>query len=163
MTAREPSPSYILAICEADIDGTPETRTLAMLAAESPDATQAELAALDAGSRHTRLLALHVNLFGQSMPLEATCPRCGERIEFTLRAEQLEVDPAPEAALSCTSCAHDWMAGINIDEILWRRISRRGIAILEDVVALSKAYGWSESDIFTMSEARRQYYRNAIG
>jgi hypothetical protein len=163
MTAREPSPSYILAICEADIDGTPETRALAMLAAEAPDATPAELAALDAGSRNRRLLALYVRLFGQSIPLEATCPRCGGHIEFTLRAEQLEADPAPEVALSCPNCAHDWMGGVKIDEILWRRITRRGTAILEDVVALAKAYGWSESDILGMSENRRQFYRNAIG
>ena len=61
-------------------------------------------------------------------------------------------------ALRCDNCGHVWRAGFDIMVFLWAEIVRRAKATLQDVRVLAKRYGWSETDILTMSAARRAFY-----
>lgn len=64
--------------------------------------------------------------------------------------------------LACAACGHVWNASLEVVPFLWAEIERRARTILEDVVTLAHAYGWSEAAILEMSQARRQYYLDAI-
>jgi hypothetical protein len=65
--------------------------------------------------------------------------------------------------LACAACGHVWEASLEIVSFLWAELDRKAKAILEDVVTIAHAYGWSETAILEMSPARRQYYLEAIG
>jgi hypothetical protein len=55
------------------------------------------LAALSVGQRDAHLLAARAALFGERLDGWAACPRCGERLEFSLRVSDLQPDGAPAA------------------------------------------------------------------
>jgi hypothetical protein len=74
----------------------PLDRALVMAGAAFPGAPHARLAALSAGERDAALLALRRAAFGPRLPGYADCPACGERLEFSLDADQLQVQPHGE-------------------------------------------------------------------
>lgn len=63
-----------------------------------------------------------------------------------------------ELELACESCGHRWSEPFDIADYLWREVESRARALLRDVDALARAYGWSERDILSLSDARRQSY-----
>jgi hypothetical protein len=65
--------------------------------------------------------------------------------------------------LSCPACAHQWQAVFDVMAFLWGEIDRWARRVLVDVHVLARAYGWSETDILSMSAARRQMYLDLIG
>jgi hypothetical protein len=67
----------------------PLDRALTVLGAAWPDATHDELAALPLGVRNARLLAVRERLLGPVMRCYATCPTCGERLEFPVDTRAL--------------------------------------------------------------------------
>jgi hypothetical protein len=60
--------------------------------------------------------------------------------------------------LDCESCGHSWEAPFDICAYFWEEIERRAQALLDDVHRLALAYGWSESAILALSDARRAAY-----
>ena len=60
--------------------------------------------------------------------------------------------------LGCESCGHAWEAPFDICSYFWEEIERRAQALLDDVHRLALAYGWSESAILALSDARRAAY-----
>ena len=63
-----------------------------------------------------------------------------------------------ELSLTCASCRHAWRAPFDIASQLWDEIDARARGLLADVHALAAAYGWAESDILALGEARRAAY-----
>lgn len=80
-----------------------------------------------------------------------------ERIEQCLA----EMTPPAEIllALSCPSCNHDWPAPFDIGEAVWSRIELAARALMEQVVDLGRAYGWSEAEVLALPSARRRFYQ----
>jgi hypothetical protein len=70
------------------------------------------------------------------------------------------LDPQAEVLLdlTCPACGHAWQAVFEIIRFLWAEIRSRARRLLQEVVVLARAYGWSEADILTMSETRRGWY-----
>lgn len=64
-------------------------RALLLLAAAHPELTDAELGALPVGRRDAQLLRLRARLFGPRLEATATCPACGEHLEFTVAIDDL--------------------------------------------------------------------------
>jgi hypothetical protein len=60
--------------------------------------------------------------------------------------------------LDCESCGYAWEAPFDICAYSWEEIERRAQALLDDVHRLALAYGWSESAILALSDARRAAY-----
>jgi hypothetical protein len=74
-------------------------RALLLLSAALPEEPFEELAALPLGSRDLRLLELRAATFGPDLPFFASCPRCGQAVDFTLSAAQLAVgEPAAQGS-----------------------------------------------------------------
>jgi hypothetical protein len=58
----------------------------------------------------------------------------------------------------CESCGHGWEAPFDICAYFWEEIERRAQGLLDDVHRLALAYGWSETAILALSDARRAAY-----
>lgn len=60
--------------------------------------------------------------------------------------------------VDCPRCGHQWTALFDIATLLWQEISVSAERLLREVHALAFAYGWGETEILAMSEARRKFY-----
>jgi hypothetical protein len=76
-------------------------------------------------------------------------------------SERLEqADPLAETLLEmqCVECGHCWNEPLDMAAWLWTEIEARSRRLLLDVHALATAYGWSETEILSLSEQRRALY-----
>lgn len=60
--------------------------------------------------------------------------------------------------LICPDCAHRWEAIFDIVSFAWNEIGAWAARLLRQVHTLALAYGWRETDILSLSPARRQIY-----
>lgn len=67
----------------------PNTRAMLLLRACCPELSGAALAELPVGWRDSMLVKLRELVFGPAMTGFATCPRCGERLEFDFDSREL--------------------------------------------------------------------------
>jgi hypothetical protein len=88
----------LLWAAEAGAAQHPLDRALTLLAAALPDVPRDRLAALSVGERDALLLALRERQLGAALAAYAECPRCGERLEFTLDAAALRGGTPPAVA-----------------------------------------------------------------
>jgi hypothetical protein len=101
--------------------------------------------------------------------LEHRLLRGGEQVTENCRIsvgeKMLSVDPMAEIhlALNCPSCEHKWEAPFDIVAFLWREISAAARRLLREVHTLASAYGWTESEILSLTPARRRAYLEMIG
>jgi hypothetical protein len=74
------------------------------------------------------------------------------------------VDPQALVGVSmqCPDCGHGWDARFDIWTFLWEEVEARSRALLMDVHALARAYGWSEADVLGLPEARRRAYLELV-
>lgn len=79
------------------------------------------------------------------------------------KMEQADPQANVELDLTCTECGHHWLAAFDIVSYLWSEVDNWARRVLREVHTLASAYGWSESDILTMSGQRRQFYLEIIG
>jgi hypothetical protein len=79
----------LLAAWERGAAEPPPSRALAMLRACCPTLDEADAAALPVTLRDRALVALHAQRFGPGFSAVASCAQCGERLEFTLPAQQV--------------------------------------------------------------------------
>ena len=81
-----------------------------------------------------------------------------------LAARMIECDPQAEVLLDldCPACRHSWLVVFDIASFFWSEISALAKRLLREVHALARAYGWNESDILSMSDARRQFYLELV-
>lgn len=71
-------------------------RALVLLAEACPELTADQLAQLSLGERDGRLLDLRELTFGSQLVSLASCPACGEALEFSFRAEEIRATSESE-------------------------------------------------------------------
>jgi hypothetical protein len=73
-------------------------------------------------------------------------------------------DPQAEVqmAMVCPACGQAWRAMFDVGEFLWREIDAWAKRVLEEVHTLASAYGWAQSEILSMSAARRRRYVDLV-
>lgn len=71
-----------------------------------------------------------------------------------------EHDPQSEIllALSCPECGTEWQMLFDIVTFLWAEIAANAKRLLQEIHILATAYGWTETDILELSDARRYIY-----
>jgi hypothetical protein len=87
----------------------------------------------------------------------------GEVLDAVL--ETMEVsDPQADIRLNltCPSCGHTWQEHFDILSFFWDEIDNWANHILDEVHSLAMAYGWSESEILSLSTLRRQIYLEKV-
>ncbi len=82
-----------------------------------------------------------------------------------LQLRMSELDPQGEVRLDllCPVCAHHWQESFDIADFFWRELAAQARQLLHDVDILARAYGWNESEILSLSPARRQAYLELAG
>lgn len=87
-----------------------------------------------------------------------------EEVIQALSEAVIEQDPLAEieCALVCSECQQSWTALFDIVSFFWTELDALAKRLLRDVHTIASAYGWRESDILTLSAARRQYYLELI-
>jgi hypothetical protein len=75
-----------------------------------------------------------------------------------------QADPLAEiqVSLACPSCGKTSPAIFDIASFLWHELDVGARRIIDEVHALARAYGWSETAILGMPGARRQLYLERI-
>lgn len=86
------SASELLDVWERGLAKQPAERALALLSATSPEAAPEALARMTIGRRDRLLLGLRERTFGQHLSSTASCPRCGERLEFNFTTREIALD-----------------------------------------------------------------------
>lgn len=89
------SAEQILQVWELGQTQHPIDRALTLLELALPDRSRQELSHLSIGQRDALLLLLRSQTLGEAMESFATCPSCGEPLEFTLNVTDLRlVEPS---------------------------------------------------------------------
>jgi len=83
-----------------------------------------------------------------------------ESVLSTLESLIADLDPRMELLfdLLCPACEKQWQAPLDVGAFLWREFDTHARELLENIHLLARTYGWSESNILSMSKARRHYY-----
>jgi len=136
----------------------PSSRDLAHLAAVG-DPRSAALGSADSGLADPGSLALHLTE-RCAVDAQPVLPENLPEIEQALAA----ADPLAEIriALLCPTCSLEWEEPLDVTSFLWAEIESSARLLLRDIHTLAFAYGWSESDILALSEARRRLYLDMI-
>jgi len=95
--------------------------------------------------------SLRVGSDAMALPDEAL-----REVENALEA----LDPNADLALvvHCEACGQHSTAQLDVGLLLWDEIDGRARALLGEIDALARAYGWTEGEILALSAARRAAY-----
>ncbi len=79
-----------------------------------------------------------------------------------LRMEEL--DPLAELplAIDCGRCGYAWEILLDLGVLLWDEVEASAKSLLYEVHTLARAYGWTESEILSLSAARRRSYLSQV-
>ena len=124
-----------------------------------PDSRDAAAAAAseDVEAAKRVLLARCAARTNRTEPSADTLP---ESVQAAIVAELAAIDPQAEMLLdlNCPACTHAWQGVFEIMTFLRIEMRARARRLLQEVDVLARAYGWSEAEIFALSEARRGLY-----
>lgn len=81
-----------------------------------------------------------------------------------LAAHMADQEPQADVLLDlrCPACDHQWQIVFDIVSYFWAELNAEARRLLYDVHILALAYGWSESEILSMSNTRRQFYLGMV-
>lgn len=120
---------------------------------------------------HCRDVATARNLLVQRCVLQAsqdggvvTVAALPETVINELAEHMVQCDPQAEVQLnlSCPTCGQHWPVVFDIVSFFWSEICVQAKRLLREVHTLARAYGWRETDILSMSAARRQLYLEMV-
>jgi len=75
-----------------------------------------------------------------------------------------QADPLAEILLhfDCPVCDSSFDQSLDLADFLWSEMESRARRLMLDVHTLASAYGWRESEILSLSPARRNFYVEAV-
>ncbi|MFD7324212.1 hypothetical protein ACFV9D_24460 [Streptomyces sp. NPDC059875] len=77
-------------------------------------------------------------------------------------AERLAGETDPVLRAVCPACAGGVVAALDVGAVLWDQIDAAAPALMAEVAALARAFGWSERAVLAMSPVRRQAYLTRV-
>jgi hypothetical protein len=83
-------------------------------------------------------------------------------VEISSRLARANPPPEFMIDLHCPACGNATQQMLAIDEFLWSKLVALCKRLMLDVDALARVYGWSESEILSMSAARRGKYLELV-
>ncbi len=83
-----------------------------------------------------------------------------DRLRAAVESQLERADPQADLSfsLSCAACSRNWIAPCDMADTLWREIVESARAVLAQVDALARRYGWTEQEILRLSRVRRDLY-----
>lgn len=75
-----------------------------------------------------------------------------------------QADPYAEItiAIVCPSCGYAWDDLLDPSPFVWQEVGRAAGRLVEDVVDLAGAFGWSEAQVLALSPSRRRLYVDRV-
>ena len=75
-----------------------------------------------------------------------------------------QADPMAETrlAMECPKCGKQWDETLDLASFVWAEIEARAKRLLVEIHSLASAYGWTEPEILSLSEARRACYLELV-
>ena len=91
-------------------------------------------------------------------------PDLPPELREALARDMAEADPQAEVDvdLVCPACAHRWTMLFDVLAVLWADVTRTARRLLQEVDALARAYGWSESAVLGLTAQRRALYLEMV-
>lgn len=88
-----------------------------------------------------------------------------DEVREAIDARMADADPQGDVQLSvrCPGCDHRWSVPFDMVAYFWSEIQMGARRLLREVHVLASAYGWPESEILTLSAARRRAYLELVG
>ena len=71
-----------------------------------------------------------------------------------------DADPLAEVLvdIACPACGEAFVADLDVAQFVWAEVRARALALLRDVDALARAYGWTEEQVLALGDTRRDAY-----
>jgi hypothetical protein len=87
---------------------------------------------------------------------EEELERIGDRLALA--------DPLAEILLDfeCPVCKESFTEALDLASFIWSELENRARRLLSDVHTLASAYGWSEAEILSLSQQRRNFYLKQV-
>lgn len=82
--------------------------------------------------------------------------------ELSTHLETLDPQAEVPLALACAACKNEWLVLFEIGSFFWAEATALAERLLNEVHVLAHYYGWSESEILSLSAVRRQYYLDLV-
>jgi hypothetical protein len=81
-------------------------------------------------------------------------------VRAAVAAAMAEADPLAEVLVDvvCPACETEFVADLELGSFVWPEVRARALALLRDVDALARAYGWTESEVLALDGRRRAAY-----
>ncbi len=76
--------------------------------------------------------------------------------------QRLDPQAATKLRFDCPACVHAWEEPFDPITYFWNELENWAHALLQDIAALARAYGWTEPEILTLSPRRRRHYLNLL-
>jgi hypothetical protein len=126
----------------------------------APDTEDLRAASLAIGTEAARLVLLSRCVVARKEGVEVSPGSIPDGVISAVVLELARSDPQADVRLNvvCPACRHSWTALFDIVTFLWQEMQRAAQKLLHDVHTLASAYGWSESEILSLSTWRRQAY-----
>lgn len=88
-----------------------------------------------------------------------------EDVRALIDSRIAEADPQGDVqlAIQCSGCEHHWAEVFDILSFFWNEMQTAARRLLREVHVLASAYGWTESEILTLSTRRRRIYLEMVG
>jgi hypothetical protein len=85
-------------------------------------------------------------------------------VRVKVASAMASADPLAEVlfTLDCPQCTAKWESQLEVGVFVWARLRDRADRLLREVDALARAYGWSETEILTLSTQRRAAYLRLV-
>ena len=76
----------------------------------------------------------------------------------------IELTPDDNGTLlvTCPDCATTSTAALDVALLLWAQVEVRATALMAQVHALARAYGWTEPDVLALEPRRRAAYLELV-
>jgi predicted RNA-binding Zn-ribbon protein involved in translation (DUF1610 family) len=73
-------------------------------------------------------------------------------------------DPLAEVLvdMACPACGEPFVADLDVAQFVWVEVRARALALLRDVDALARAYGWTEEQVLALGDTRRAAYLELV-
>lgn len=83
----------------------------------------------------------------------------GERTSAMAEFDETHPMLAPSVDVQCPACGGHIAAALDSVELGWGAVEMAAAVLVDDVIALAGAFGWSEADVLDVPPARRAVYR----
>ncbi len=77
--------------------------------------------------------------------------------------EQLADAALPHAPVHCPACGGQADDALDLAALLWEHLQREAPRLLTEVATLAAAFGWTESEVLSLSPTRRRAYLQLAG